>query len=934
MPTEIPTLGEADLVAELEHIHRSPRRTRDTAFYGKGEAAAVRATLHDGAALYRVVPVRSELELRRALVAPRTEPLLALVSYEAAPLPLDLAARLARGEVCVVSSESRLRRHLGVRHVHPDVQRLRALCEALLVDEARPASPSGASSLDLDLAWRLLLASRCGLPRDVAFTLRRLLEHLAIASPAPRWIAWLRDNPELRPVFDGWLARTVDPIAPMLWALWEESLGRPVAALTFALGPLAARLGTDPIVRMQARGWLNDLSSRLGQAIGGDTAGLARWAAVEGGLRDGLRVSHGRTLDLLLRDADAIVTKFEVEPSVREALAASTSLSLAWDASLQRFAEALDACRAAPSPERYAAALVPFERLRAHRNADARSAVVDRARAALRLVAWRSARPDFTHVQTSGPPWQMAVELARDYVKHGGFVDLARRDVRGSDDGAFGRACVAVEADADALRDEDDARFAASLQRWVEAGRRGEHMVPIERALDAFGASFLEGGERRKLLVVLLDGASWANVTELLQDLDARHRHGVLRWQPTCNSASSFVAPVIAALPTITKVSRAAFFAGEVPSPGDRPDTGNDPVRFSKHARLRAVTDDVPKLHLEHDTPHVSEELRASVRSKKRVVGVVFNAIDDQLHGSRQVAVRYHTATIKPLAELLELARASGRAILFASDHGHVTGARLTSVASRRDDGEGRCRYLDEGVAPVDGELVFQGAGVWTPHKGQRLALRTRETDAMGSTRGDGLHGGATLAEVVAPTVLVASDGLAGDGDDRTLEVQSMPLPPWWDLAWKAPPARAATPEPTTVVQPTLPNVATAPVAPAAPVPTPAKIGGDYLPRTRLGRAVFDAPSFKALPPDRRRTLETLAVPIVDALVQHGGPMSSDMLARAIERFTWQARGLWPTASEILNIDGYPVLDFDERTGVVRLDVATLRLLLDLPETP
>jgi hypothetical protein len=117
-------------------------------------------------------------------------------------------------------------------------------------------------------------------------------------------------------------------------------------------------------------------------------------------------------------------------------------------------------------------------------------------------------------------------------------------------------------------------------------------------------------------------------------------------------------------------------------------------------------------------------------------------------------------------------------------------------------------------------------------------------------------------------------------------------------------------------------------------VPTPAKIGGDYLPRTRLGRAVFDAPSFKALPPDRRRTLETLAVPIVDALVQHGGPMSSDMLARAIERFTWQARGLWPTASEILNIDGYPVLDFDERTGVVRLDVATLRLLLDLPETP
>lgn len=932
MPAEIPSLDEADLVAELEHIHRTARRTRDTAFYGRSDVRTVQATLPDGVTTFRVVPARCELELRRALVAPRSEALLALVDYDAAPLPLDLAARLARGEVRVVSSESRLRRHLGVRWIHPEVQRLRGLCEALLADDTRATSASPSAQLDPDLAWRLVLSSRCGLSREVAFTLRRLLEHLATRAPEPRWTSWMRDNPELRGPFEAWLARTVDPIAPALWSHWEEGLGRPVAALTFALGPVAPKIATDVLLRTLVRAWLNKVSSRLGQSVGGDTAALARWGACETSLRDALKLSHGRTLDALLRDVDALVRDDATEPQVRDALSSSPSLGLAWDASLHRFAAALDACLAESSRERHLSAVSAFEQLRAHRNADANTRVIDRARAALRLLAWRSARPDLDHLRTSGAPWEMAVALARDYVSQGGFVDLARRDVRGSDDGAFGRSCAAVEAAADRLRDDDDQRFSASLKHWVDGGRRGDHVVPIERALDAFGATFLEGAESRRLLVVLLDGAAWPNLAELLLDLEDRHHHGVLRWQPTCNSASVFVAPVLAALPTITKVSRAAFFAGAVPEPGERPDTGNDPKRFASHKRLREVmTAEAPKLVLEHDTPHVSEDLRAAVRSGRRAVGVVFNAIDDQLHGSQQIAVRYTAETIKPLVELLDLARVANRAVLFASDHGHVSAARLQSVSTSREEGEGRCRYLDDDAAPDAGEVVITGAGVWTPRKGQRLALRTRETEAMGSTRGNGLHGGATLAEVVCPTVLVASDALATAAgvEDRPLEVQPLPRPAWWDLQWSAAPRRSVVSAATLPVQPTLPLVSVARIdsAPVKPVDAAPKA------TTALGRAILTAETFKSLPEHKRRLLLSHVVPIVELLLQHGGQLSPAAVVRGIGILTsGRAENIVAAASEILNIDAYPVLTIDAMTDRVRLDDALLRELLDVKE--
>lgn len=937
---EFPDLGEADLVAELQYVHRTPRRALDTALYGVGASTALVADLPQGRVAFRVVPARSELELRRALVKRDETPVVALVSYDASELPLDLAARLAHGEVRHVSSEARLRRRFHVSWIHPDVRALRPLCDALL-EGTSSALPPGAAQLDADSAWRLVLAAWCGLSAEAAFTLRRLLVHLATVTPSPRWTDWMTAHPELRAPFDAWLARGVDDIAPALWSAWEEGLGARVGALTFLLGPLGEAVTTEALFRIQARAWVERVSAPLAARVSDVPRGFARWGECEKPLHDALLHAHPRALDAALREADARVADAAREPALRVALAASEHLALAWEESADALAAALTTALATPTRDTHAAAVSALARMERHRNARGDAQSVVRSRAALRLIGWRAARPDLAHLRAEGASWQVATELARDYVQQGGFADLCRRHVRGSHDGALGRALAAVEAEADRLRDDDDQRFAVSLRAWVEHGRREEQVTPIERALDTFAVPFLRDSAPRRLLVILLDGSSWSTTLELLFDLEDHHRHHVMRWQPT--RGAGFVLPVMAALPTVTEVSRAAFFAGRAMEPGERADTSLDPRRFAEHKGLRAVLSAAPTLRLEPDVQtasgHASPEALSMVRSEQRVVAVVLNAIDDQLHGSPQLDVRYTVDAIKPLQALLAAAREAGRAVLFASDHGHVTGARLRSVGARKEGDGGRARVLHEGEAAGPGEVVFHGAGVWTPRKGQRVALRARETETLGAAAVNGQHGGVTLSEVVAPAVFVVSESLRDARvelhDDATLDPRPLPRPPWWDLQWSAPAQRpVARPEPTPT-QPSLPSLEPPPPAKAAapPVTAPRVIAAPApVASSPLGRALLAAETFRALPEDRRKRLAAQVVPMVDLLVAHGGQMSLAAMARGMSEVTGRAEQLAIAASEILNLDGVPVLSCDVVADLVRLDVDALRDLIDYRE--
>jgi hypothetical protein len=230
--------------------------------------------------------------------------------------------------------------------------------------------------------------------------------------------------------------------------------------------------------------------------------------------------------------------------------------------------------------------------------------------------------------------------------------------------------------------------------------------------------------------------------------------------------------------------------------------------------------------------------------------------------------------------------------------------------------------------------MAVRGAGVWTPRKGQTLAVRTRETEVRGQVPGGGTHGGATLAEVVAPTVLLVHEDLrdahAELQRDAELEARPLPRPAWWDLEWPATARRVVTVAEKTV-QPSLP-LGPVEVATPTPVAPPSRTEREPPALTALGRAMASAETFKGLSPERRRFLHEKVIPIVELLHARGGTMDVALFERALQQLPGRGEQIVTAASELTNIEAYPVLSYEASTRLVRLDATTLCDLLDLRE--
>lgn len=199
-----------------------------------------------------------------------------------------------------------------------------------------------------------------------------------------------------------------------------------------------------------------------------------------------------------------------------------------------------------------------------------------------------------------------------------------------------------------------------------------------------------------------------------------------------------------------------------------------------------------------------------------------------------------------------------------------------------------------------------------------------------------GEHGGATLAEVVTPAILVGAESLAErtrtsaelSHRDAALEVRPLVRPAWWGLRIESAPTarvgpatpvttKAARPEPSaTPMFPTMaPDLFAA--APAAPAP-PAK------PSPWV--AFFQ--NSKALKQSGLR-MDLRFVKVIDALDGARGVLSSDRLAVEADVLASRVEGLIASMSEILNADGTPVIQYDPSTRLVRLDLLALREIFE-----
>lgn len=911
MTSELPHLTHEDLKGALDRLY-GPTTTRKStliAFYGTGEPATVST---DQSLRFRVLPVRCELELREHLPPlDDTESHVAFLVPWSSDIPIDLAGRFVQnGRVHRIGVDARVRRMFGVRELEDAV--LRSPLVGLLLDQKPPPTFSiTGGRLTLNELWGAWLEQTWGLSAGGELAVDALMAWAAMnASFAKAPVVFGGDGgPAVRSALLEHLERQLGPVGPIIWSGWENGRGR--LLLEFAL------IFEALVDRPDAAAWIW-LKQKLKHSLGvpvpdanvdGVVRGLAGSATRS--LRLVERVSPGEAR-AILRAADAHVD----EPEIRAWIAAHPLLPSAWTARLDQLGRTLEACASDATPETFAAAALALRALDGHlffKDSD-QTAVVKRAEMAVRLAAWLTQKSglELEHPPTPQAP---AEALGRWYSEEGGYVDWARRWARGSAESALGRGAQAVVEAADLARTGLDRRFAQSLRSWHDANRPATEVLPIDQALSRVAARFLEDDASRRLLVLLLDGMAWAQAVELMQALGNRAAAwGPLAWHAsTKGRIGSGAYPVVfAALPTITEVSRAAFFEGKPMKPGDAGNTSKDPERFQAHRDILRFCEknETPRLLLRsegHTTggSASSEALSLIADTSKRVVAMVINAIDAALKGDSQHRPDWKPENIASLPDLLEAARTAGRCVLLASDHGHVPSDRFKTVSALAGGGA-RWRPWASPTDPVaDGEVAFEGSGVWTPRGAHGVVLLADDASRYGGGAHAGEHGGATLAEVVAPCVLIGCDDAGVSVADPALEPRPAFVPAWWHFDVAVPgPRQPEKPKPK---QATLPFVAP---------PPPSKRRPSVPPIEESAFATSDVLK-KICPRADRRAKVVLAV---DFLLSRNGASGEQAFAAAMGELEWRVAGLVSSLQEVLNLEGYQVLRHSPVDRQVYLD--------------
>ena len=185
-------------------------------------------------------------------------------------------------------------------------------------------------------------------------------------------------------------------------------------------------------------------------------------------------------------------------------------------------------------------------------------------------------------------------------------------------------------------------------------------------------------------------------------------------------------------------------------------------------------------------------EIREEIASPdRRIVGVVINAIDDQLLKGEQLDTRWSRDTIPVLPALLHEAKLSRRLVVITSDHGHVLDSN--SVCRPSEGGE---RWRNAVDAPREGELRLSGPRVVIAES-KAVIVPWSESIRYGIKK-NGYHGGVAPQEMVTPiAVLSPSDAFPEGWVDVPVDV-----PLWWEEPAGAPeftakvPARTKPPKP------------------------------------------------------------------------------------------------------------------------------------------
>ncbi|WP_433533779.1 BREX-2 system phosphatase PglZ [Micromonospora sp. CA-249363] len=845
----------------------------------------------------RVVPCVSPLAVWEHLAADRGEEVLVLLTdVPESVLHHGVRSRIFRQHVITVQSWDLVVDAFGAHLPDAALEREVWAGEALL--DAMP--PGGwprlaTSVLTRDVALRHLAAARLH------------VYHQGIGPDDLDVTALLRWSAEPGAVDAYGLLRESERIGLSQWLL--EQFGRPAKAL-FALvdagnGTEALPLGlvcdalwtTEGAEAVRAQGRIDQYFGNLN-----DDATLRAFAdaavQVVTALLTAPSAAVRREGHAILDRAEDLLTQFSAVSSAGHSPLLRTGFT-------HRLGAAADALLAGLRDAATQGLDAAVAHLAEHWLAEAEAERVRRARMAQRLVRWLG-----TTVQ---PPQSVADGVDR-HIAEWGWVDQALNHVWAGEETHAGlqRAYREIHQLAQQRRRDLDRAFASRLAAWATAGPGSDgDLLTIENFLPRVVDPLIRAG--RPLLLVVLDGMSAAVAVQLADQL-APHW---VEYDPLAGSGAARRRGIVAALPTLTAVSRTSLFAGALRS-------GNQDLERRLFREGRWGRDS----RIFHKGPArggagevVAVELSDALASAAPVVAAVINTVDDSLDRGREGdEAGWQLNDLGFLRSLLDQARSTGRAVIITSDHGHVL-ERGGQHLKTPDAASARHRTGSGPIGPGEVELmgprvVADGnriIALWDP------LLRHRPSRA-------GYHGGASLAEVTIPLLAYLLPNVT-DPPKGWAPIEER-IPEWWqENPAMAEPRAAALAASTPKSRRKTSAAVSADALFDVPVAATAPPAASDLVAALLDTELFEAQH--SLTPRRVELKKVEAA--LRALVDGKGVLPVAVLAQKAGEAPVRAVGFATTLQRIFNVDNYPVLSLTDNARTVRLDVRLLREQFRLP---
>jgi hypothetical protein len=808
------------------------------------------------------------------------------------PLPTnelaeDVTARLARGRVFQPEGWDMVRHLFQANETDARLGRY-AWMPQILIDGAAqgPYPPAPNGFLSLEMAWQEVLQRflRVQTARPDAVSLLKW----SLTSGADTALHQL-PAAALTDVMH-WLAETAGSTGEMILGCIEAN--RTADALPLGL---ICRVIFAPEGEGQAP--LGQAAIRLERFVNNKHIGVAEGRAWAHAADQVVRAVGWDATRALLDRADSLLRDLRVA----EFAHLSDLLPAALDQRMQDFALALSAHVAEPTDANLAQVELQADRALRHASMAAQPPRAERVEMARRLSRWLLTAPRSTASLKAAVSWQS---------DEGAFVDWARFRLLGGDEiPELSQAYHACRETVIARRDEFAKSFARALIEWNANKPIGdERLVPVESVLEKVLAPI---AAVHPTLLLVMDGLS----VSIFRELFARTAsQGWAEMVPT-----DIGQPLIgvAALPTVTEVSRTSLLCGRL-TLGAAP---QEKSGFARHSALLSHSRPEAPPRLFHkgelaDATNLASEVRTAIADPhQRVIGVIYNAVDDHLSGPDQLHQRWMLEDLRLLLPLLHEAREARRVVVITADHGHLLEDGSTQLAGGEAD---RWRPGTDSRAPH--EVVVSGGRVVTSDDSSAVVCLWGERTRYGS-RKNGYHGGLSPQEVTVPLSVIVPLGMSLSGWTPAPPAQ----PEWWEL----PPLVQST-DTAPVLAPRVRPPARKPVERADQpqlfettelMPAPAATTPDWI-SALLTSAIYASQrqlAARVALPDAKMRL------VLAALSERGGKLSRTALAQRVAVPEIRLGGMLSAVRRMLNVDQAPVLVVDEAAGTVELNIVLLR---------